>query len=171
MRMFKFAAAFAVLLASVGANALPVFVGKWQVDQGPSWDPVPASYSGQEAAALLFGGSPLDYVISTIDNVVAHIDFLTWVSVWGDGSGTTVDKVAQDYNGGTAGEYRWPGDMSAYVNDWAVGDTYTNYAFRLVATDTPLNSRSVPEPSVVSLLAIALAGAAVGRRRQRAAQA
>ena len=169
MRMFRLAAAFAALLASVGAQALPVFVGQWQVDEGPAWDTVPTAYTGQEAAAFLFGGSPLDYVISTVDNLVANIDFMTWVSVWGIGA----DKVAQDFRMDTVGEYRMEGDTSAYVNDSAPGADYTNYAFRLVADEepvpprgnTPVDTRSVPEPAAASLVVLALAGAAASRRR------
>ncbi len=80
------------------------FVGSWEVDQGPSWSTVPTAYSGLTAAALLFGGSPSDYVISTIDNDPANIDGLAWVSTWGgacDGAQPCGTKVADDFVRGT----------------------------------------------------------------------
>ncbi|MFZ6691546.1 hypothetical protein [Undibacterium sp. SXout20W] len=52
------------------AVAVPTYLGSWQVDQGLWWSNTPQEYSGQQAAALLFGATtgdynPNDYVIST----------------------------------------------------------------------------------------------------------
>ena len=63
------------------------YVGQWQVDQGPSWNTVPIAYSGVLAAALLFGGTAADYVISTVDSNPANINGLAWVSTWGGACG------------------------------------------------------------------------------------
>ncbi len=73
------------------------FVGSWEVDQGPYWNtsPPPIAYSGVDAAALLFGGSPSDYVISTVDNNPANINRLAWVSVIYIGTDTVADTFVQ----------------------------------------------------------------------------
>ena len=39
--------------------------------------------SGQEAAALLFGGVASDYVISTVDTNSLNINFMAHVDGWG----------------------------------------------------------------------------------------
>jgi hypothetical protein len=81
------------------------FVGSWEVDQGPSWTTVPTAYSGQGAAALLFGGSAGDYTISSLDNIFADADHLSWVSTYGGACGGTFPcgtKVAEDFVKGTS---------------------------------------------------------------------
>jgi autotransporter-associated beta strand protein len=119
--------------------AAGAFVGQWQVDQGPTWNTSPPNgplaYTGQEAAALLFGGNPGDYVISTVSNDPAQIDFMAWYSVIGFGS----VAFAQDYSSKYLGQFYGPtvgypsGDVnapaSAYVNDNATGPDFTNFAF------------------------------------------
>lgn len=68
-----------------------VYVGSWNVPNGeaPRWtdDPPngPLAYTGQEAAALLFGGSAGDYAISTAGSDVALIDNQAWYDVIGVG--------------------------------------------------------------------------------------
>ncbi len=123
---------------------------------------MPASYTGQEAAALLFGGVASDYVISTVDNSVANIDNLTWVSTWGGACGGSFPcgtKVAENFKISTAGLYQTMGDTSAYVADWAVGAQYTNYAFKVGAA-------GVPEPAAwaMMLAGFGLVGSAMRRR-------
>ncbi len=56
----------AVLICTTAFAALggPVFVGSYAVYDGPVWSTNPPVYSAQEAAALLFGGTPSDYAIS-----------------------------------------------------------------------------------------------------------
>ncbi len=83
------------------------FVGSWTVDQGPSWTTVPTAYSGLTAAALLFGGSPTDYFLSTIGNVAGSADHLAWVSTWGgacDGQFPCGTKVDEGFVKGTVPE-------------------------------------------------------------------
>jgi PEP-CTERM motif len=157
----------AIALSAAGyapADATLVYVGSWEVDQGPSWTVVPPAYTGQEVAALLFGGSASDYVISTVDSNPADINGMDWVSTWGGGPcggffpcGTlSPDDFVVTENG----DYENPGDTSSYVDDWAVdteGFTFTNYAFR-----------NVPEPLTLSLFGAGLAGAAAMRRRRKA---
>ena len=123
-----------------------VFAGQWQVDQGPNWffsSPPngPLAYTGQEAAALLFGGLPTDYAISTIGTDPDKINFMAWYSIIGasgnqDNGGSL---LPQNYVSKYLGLYYGPtseyptGDLgapaSAYVWDNASGATFTNYAF------------------------------------------
>lgn len=177
MRSLKSRLAMAVMVlgfAAGQASADLVYVGSWTVDQGPRWTDVPAIYTGQEAAALLFGGSASDYAISTVSANVADVNNMAWYSPWGgatDGytgqpNGNNAfpvgilasESMYRDYNAN--GLYDVTGELSAYVNDWAIGVEYTNYAFRI---------NVVPEPS--TLLSCGLGGLLslgfVARRRLR----
>jgi hypothetical protein len=152
----------AVLSVATPAHAAFVFVGSWTVDQGPRWTVVPPAYTGQEAAALLFGGVAGDYAISTIDNLAANIDHLAWVSTWGGACGGAFPcgtKVGEAFKVSANGLYQSPGDTSAYVNDWAIGAQYTNYAF--------LIGGAVPEPATWGMMigGLALVGASMRRRK------
>jgi len=79
----------AAFAAPATANAALVYVGSWDVSSGPSWSGSPPNgplaYTGQEAAALLFGGNASDYQISTIDNLVANINNKAWYDTIGYG--------------------------------------------------------------------------------------
>lgn len=164
MKLFTRASLFALAVAvAAPASAAVTYVGSWTVDQGPSWTVVPPAYTGQEAAALLFGGTAADYYISTIDNTVANIDRLSWVSTWGGACGGTFPcgtKVADTFAQSSAGLYATYGDTSAYVNDWAVGSEYTNYAFRV---------GMVPEPETWALLILGMGAVGATMRRTKRA--
>jgi hypothetical protein len=154
----------AVAVASLslsGQASAATFVGSWTVDQGPSWWDVPTAYTGQEAAAFLFGGVASDYLISTIDNLEANIDNLAWVSTWGGVCGGTFPcgtKVAENFEISTGGLYASEGDTSAYVLDWAVGSQFTNYAFRVAA---------VPEPGTWAMMLVGFGAVGMAMRRRR----
>lgn len=125
---------------TIGDVPLLTFAGQWQVDEGPSWFSAPPNgplaYTGQEAAALLFGGTAADYQISTAGIDPALVNNLAWYSIIGVGGGA---ELAQDYSSKYLGSFYGPtsgfifGDpnnaASAYIDDNAGGAAFTNYAF------------------------------------------
>lgn len=179
VRSLALAAALGLgLLTAAEAQAAPVFVGSWDLGNidgnydNPNnpwiWTNNPPVLSGVEAAAMLFGGSPSDYAISTIDSNPANINNLAFLDGWGDtqylfnpqSETFKLDSGPPGYNdpyGGPA--------YSAYVVDHAAfagpPGTFVNYAFRL-------DTQAVPEPSTLASLAVAsLIGAGTLLRRRK----
>lgn len=155
------------LLVSAAAQADFIYVGSWHVGDGPQWSAgVQTAYSGLEAAALLFGGSPADYVISTISSDPGAVNFMTWMDRHGYG---ITGIYAQDFENG---DLYTPGVYSSYILDnscfnrysdpsSSCEDQYINYAFR-IERDT-----DVPEPAPLLLMALGLglAGWSLSRKR------
>jgi len=112
-------------------------VGQWTVNDGPFWTLVPPAYTAQQAAALLFGGVPSDYAISTTGTDPSQIDHQAYASVWGGanglgcgvGYGCTIVPENYDLSQDGSGNYVTPGDVSTYVNDWCFDCSAINYAF------------------------------------------
>lgn len=164
-----------LMLADARA-ATYTYVGSWQVDEGPYWGSGgatgPLAYTAQEAAALLFGGTAADYVISTVSALVSEINFMAWYSVIGYGGNQDNggSLLAQDYVSKYLGLYYGPvsgypmGDenapASAYVLDNASGAEFVNYAFRVSAVPGPLAGAGLP--AVLGLI-----GFAAWRRQRR----
>jgi len=72
------------MLAGVAAHADTYsFVGQWALGEAPHWNDNLPVYSGQSAAALLFGGNASDYVISTVGVDPNLVNHMAWVDGWG----------------------------------------------------------------------------------------
>ena len=171
----KLIAAVLFCAAALSAGATTVFVGSWNVfnPAAPTWynSPPngPLAYTGQEAAALLFGGNASDYVISTVSSNIADINDLAWYDVIGKGGHTFSDDYSNKYLGlyyGPTSNYNGPNSTfftnaaSAFVRDNLYYDSAINYAFRVDA--------AVPDAaSTFGLLGLGLLALAVVRRNRR----
>jgi hypothetical protein len=169
------AVALAAFAVPAAANAAAVFVGSWDVYNGPSWSNSPPNgplaYTGQEAAALLFGGSASDYAISTVDNTVANINNKAWYDVIGVGGNIFAENYSNKYLGqfyGPTSGYNCCGGAytninaaSAYVQDNLQGANAINFAFRI-------DRGGVPEPAAwaMMLAGFGLVGSAMRRREK-----
>jgi hypothetical protein len=174
MDMKKYLGLLTVLVTTCfihAAQAGPVYVGSWDVydTNAPNWygyEPNgPLAYTAQEAAALLFGGNPGDYSISTVDDQIANINNMGWYDVIGWGG----EIFAEDYSNKYLGQYYGPttdyaplnpnNAASAYIRDNLFDGTAINFAFRNDAAP-------IPEPAVLSLLLPGLVGMVAMRRRR-----
>nr|WP_321464695.1 PEP-CTERM sorting domain-containing protein [uncultured Desulfobulbus sp.] len=169
------AVALGLTVIASAAQADIIYVGSWQVDDGPSWGTYTASTADAlTIAAMLFGGNSSDYAISTVGSDPNTIDHLAWYNGWGSGDSTIAaiepngqgsypagSRLAEttiiDVNGN--GIFDESGDYSCYVTDWAVGDYYKNYVFRI--TDTP-----VPEPTTMLLFGTGIAALTAFSRKR-----
>ncbi|MDR1935085.1 MAG: hypothetical protein LBS49_05825 [Candidatus Accumulibacter sp.] len=164
-----------LLLSSASVWAIPVYVGKFNVFDGPSMADEPEVMSARQAAAMLFGGDYTDYAISVIDSTdwqtITHTAWLD--GLWDDQY--LINPAHEDFAASPAsGLYNDYPAYSAWVCDHAdcmdfgypettgwEGLNYTNYVWRL---DSP--PIDVPEPGVLSLAALGLLCLAIPVRRR-----
>lgn len=182
IRSILFSAAFLATSAVSSFAATYQYVGAWNVADGPLWSARNAAgdfttgiYTGQEAAALIFGGSASDYAISTVSDMVSDINFSAWMDGWGDPDtyGPNGAPAPQDFKFDVNGDglYAEPSGIgnsySAYVNDHASDFlNVSNYAFRIMDTDTVA---PVPLPAGLPLMVFGVGGLFALRRSRKAA--
>ncbi len=141
------------------------FVGSYRTSDGPIWTSNPPTYTGQEAAALLYGGSSSDYAISINSSQdPSTITHTAWVDGWGStlyfGATPAAEnyKKSSLYNCGSSGCA-----YSAYVKDH-INTSKINYVWRKVACQTNSapnavgDSYSTNEDTLLSVAAIGVLG-------------
>lgn len=156
----KCAAIFALVFSS-SLYAAPIYVGSWDTynADGPSWsDFTTPTYTGQEVAALLFGGSFSNYAISTVSTDPLAINNMVWL----DQIYIGVDLFGESYrvDSNNNGIYDINGDTTAWVRDNGQGGGYINYAFMIEQTP----GGTVPAPGTLLLLGIGLAALSLRAR-------
>jgi hypothetical protein len=162
-----------LLFASTALWAAPVYVGSFNVYDGPVWNSNPNVLSALETAAMLFGGLPTDYAISVDPSLdPSTITHTAWLDGYGDET-YLVTPAAEDYSlSSIGGGYNYYPSFSAWVCDHAncidygypatsglPGDNYTNYVWLL---DT-----GVPEPSAWCMVSAGLGVLAMFGRKSR----
>lgn len=156
----KVVSAIMLCAAAASASAAPTYVGSWNLYSGEGWWTGTApTYTGQEAAAFLWGGVASDYVISTNGDSIANINFSAWHDTYGVGPSSDLHNFRVDT--GVIGAYDRVYDTSAMIQDNASGRNLFNYAFRVA-----VEPAQVPEPMSLGLLGIGIAGLALARRRK-----
>ena len=118
-------AIFCSLISSSAFAATYTYVGRWQIQEGPLWFTAGLGQTnGREAAAIKFGGSASDYVISTVSSDLTAINFKAYYVGWGVGRTLLDDNRASTglYDCGSIGC-----SYSAWVSDRRVDEF--NYAF------------------------------------------
>jgi fibronectin-binding autotransporter adhesin len=113
---------------SITDQAALSYVGSWNVTSGPNWSTNPPTYTGQDAAALLFGGGAGDYRISTAGTSTTTITDTAWYNRYGADPAEFTELASNARIDSGAPGYNAQSDSSAYVGDHTSTTIY-NYAF------------------------------------------
>ena len=182
VQLFQKAVVCVALLVFMAGRvqAAVIFVGQFDVGDGPLWTTEPQVLSARETAALLFGGSFTDYAISTNPNTIdpLTVNNMAWVDGWGNTSYLSPNTPAsEDFKLDVGPVGYTPGDFSAYVFDhdssnsgpYAPGNTTGNNVNYVWRYET---GAAVPEPSSIVIFGIGAYVAGIGavRRRRREKQ-
>jgi len=160
------AAALAISAVSAADATTYTYVGSWFVDQGVWWTDNPPVYSGQEAAAFLFGGSASHYAISTEGVDPSMINFKAFYDGW-------ADPYTCGYNGPCAQNMHVDVDNDGYESPFA-----TDAAFSALVSDHGLHLQNfafiatpAPEPASWAMMlgGFGLIGGAMRMRRRNVA--
>ncbi len=159
----SFAAVAALAVSSAAGAVSYTYAGSWAVSDGSTWGSNPLAYSGKGAAALLFGGSASQYVISTVDNNPLNINFMSNYAIIGVGYSVFADNYFRGSEGTTHYQDVYTFDaaldtVSAYVGDFS--HSPRNFAF--IASQ-------VPEPASWALMLVGFGLAGTALRRQKVA--
>jgi hypothetical protein len=162
-------------LATLSATAAPIYVGSFNVFDGPVGWSSPQPLSARQVAAMLFGGAYADYAVSIDSSLDAStITHTAWLDGYGDVqyllSAADEDFVSAPPSGlydDFSAYSAWVCDHADCVDDgfpqnegWP-GFNYTNYVWKLDAGTQPPSD--VPEPGTLALMA-SFVGIGVGRR-------
>lgn len=151
-----------LLFLASAANAAMIFVGSFNVYDGPYWENTPPVYSAREAAALIFGGSYTDYAVSIDSSLEAStITHTAYYSGYGDYGDDLIfnEDFKLDLSGGGYGFGGVPfSAYSAYVSDEV---NALNYVWKHADAVTPIS-----EPASHALLFAGLALVSLVTRRR-----
>lgn len=176
--MKKFVAAAALLsatIAAVPASAAVTYtyVGSWHVGDGADWPTSPAVLTGQQAAAIIFGGTAVDYAISTKGIDPNNIDFMSFADGYGSGGTNLTTPVSQSFSSDVDGKgYNTFGDISAYVHDNSCFNRYGNLGAKCAASEPGSNyafravNAAVPEPATWAMMILGMGAVGYAMRRR-----
>ncbi len=183
LRKIRIALAGAVFLFTGSAFALPIFIGSFNVFDGPFWTLAPQPLSARQVAAMLYGGVYSDYAISI--SASRDPDSITHTA-WLDGVLDTKyleTAAAEDFvTVPVSGLYDSYPAYSAWVCDHAncvaddydvsegwFGFNYTNYVWRLNSgiDPTPMTEPSPGLLMVTALLMLLMGGWLRGKKNSR----
>jgi hypothetical protein len=160
--------ALTLALASLSAQATPIYVGSYKVTDGPDWHNNPAVYSATEAAALIFGGQAQNYFTSINSSQDAStITHTGWYDGWDEHTGMIfnenykLDVGEPGYNSSPWAQSA----RSAYINDGLHGDFFINYVWRVAELQSS-GPIPVPEPQPWILFGLGGIGLSLLRRKK-----
>ncbi|GAA6205901.1 PEP-CTERM sorting domain-containing protein [Thalassotalea sp. SU-HH00458] len=156
VKLLKAALVAVVLMLSNTAMAGIIYIGSYNLYDGPAWTTNPEVYSAIEAAEEIFG-SPVNgnYLISINGTDINNISQSAWYDVVGNGVSDFIQSYRLDSNDDGYGASGWRSgdDASAYVRDNGGSGNFINYVFLQ-------DNTQVPEPSTLAIFALGIIGLA-----------